>query len=104
MVRISFVLSAALIAFPWPSVAQTDAEYLELCREIGTLAESIMTNRQNGTSIVQMMDIADGNGLAQSLVVAAYEEPRFSTPRYQAESISDFRDRAYLECFRAASN
>lgn len=104
MFRFTFLLAAFLWSASLPAAAQTESDYMELCREISTLAESIMSNRQSGTSIVQMMDIADGNGLAQSLVAAAYEEPRYSTPQYQAEAISDFRDQAYLECYRAVSD
>lgn len=104
MIRFAFLPAAVLWFAPLPTAAQTQSDYMELCREISNLAESIMSNRQSGASMVQMMDIADGNGLAQSLVAAAYEEPRYSTPQYQQEAISDFRDQAYLECYRAVSD
>lgn len=95
------VFFAAALNFAPEARAQTQEEKLLFCKEISELAETIMTNRQAGISMVQMIEVADGNKMASALVVAAYEQPRYSTEAVQARTIGDFRDEAYLACFQS---
>ena len=40
--------------------------------------------------------------ISNYLLIEAYEKPRFSGDEYKTKSIEDFRDKAYLDCVKAA--
>jgi len=75
---------------------------------MASLAETIMTRRQEGADITQMYRIADGQvpvlkNLVEALVTAAYEKPRFSTDKIKRKTISEFKVDAMLMCRKARS-
>ncbi len=82
------------------------AQKNELCEAISNLAEFIMKHRQNGLSMSVQMKHRGANSVTRemkdALTIAAYEKPRFSSGEYQKKSIEDFRDKAYLDCVKAA--
>ena len=69
-----------------------------------------MDARQDGMAMSAIIKIAIGDYKAnskeyqdaKSLVISAYEKPRFSGSDYKTKSIEDFRDKAYLDCVKAA--
>lgn len=91
------LLILALLATP---VLADDS--LEICAEIGKLSETIMEKRQAGVSMAEMMAVAKGEAkeLAQTLVIDAYDQPRYQTPDVQRRTIGDFRDKWYLVCVK----
>jgi len=76
------------------------AEEKDHCLQISSLAESIMTGRQMGLPMSKMMGVTDLD-LARTMVIEAYEHPRFSTEQVKKRAIGDFRDRWYLACVKA---
>lgn len=98
------VLFAAL---PLGAGALTTAERNELCAMIGELAEVTMRARQGGVPMSQLMGILGNSdapqevaSLVNSMVVMAYEQPRYRTAAVQADTVSDFRDRFEVMCFQ----
>ena len=80
-------------------------DWREYCDVIGNLAESIMKNRQNGTSMASVMKTASESKssvveVMEELVIIAYDIPRYSTENMQLITIGDFRDDVYLECVK----
>jgi len=71
------------------------------CTVIGTLAESIMTGRQNGVPMSRMMEVAADNELVRAIVIAAYDQPRMSVDRNVQRSIADFQNDVMLQCYQA---
>jgi len=71
------------------------------CVEIGTLAEVMMKHRQAGTSISTLMAKTEGNDLFVEMLIAAYDQPRFSTTEYQQREIEDFRNTWEIGCYQA---
>jgi hypothetical protein len=82
---------------------------LSICNSIASYAETAMTKRQEGFLMVQMMEIAIGsdsdnvNEFGRTIIIEAYEHPRYSTTEFQREAIADFRDRWYLWCAKQVS-
>jgi len=70
-------LSLALTLITAPLMAQ---ETEDLCPTLGDLAEQIMTARQNGAPLSDMMRIAGDNDLVTALVLEAYHSNRYTTP------------------------
>jgi len=89
------IFAAALLLTP---LAHADQSH---CERVGILATSIMEARQSGAPMSELMKIADGNKLLQLMVVQAYEEPRFSSDRYQQNATNDFRAEWELACYKA---
>ncbi|RKG47245.1 hypothetical protein D7V64_17015, partial [Acinetobacter cumulans] len=85
----------------------TEEEWLAICKSSTGAAKAIMTNRQKGVSMTDMMDKvvqpADPaiKDVARALVIDAYSRPRFDTPEFQQKSILDFENSAYLACLKA---
>ena len=73
------------------------------CQEVGTLAAKVMEARQVNVSMSNMMKIAqdNNNSLMKTMVIEAYEKPRFSTEEYQNNAIQDFRSFWELACYKA---
>jgi len=79
----------------------------DVCKHVEEMAENIMKNRQAGASMSDMMEIANSTEseatrtVARHLVVKAYEMPRFSTEEHKRNIIIRFKNKAYLECYKA---
>lgn len=72
---------------------------MEACKHLEAGAKSIMTGRQAGFAMSEMMDRTKAYPDFQNMVVEAYQRPRFSTEAMQARSVEDFQSEMYLECY-----
>lgn len=79
-----------------PVVSQEDP-----CVVLSDLAEQIMENRQGGVPLSDMMRISGDNEMIRTMVLEAYNQPRFNTSSYQLEAIQDFSDSIALICYNA---
>lgn len=76
------------------------------CIVLSEISANIMSNRQHGTDITRLVKLfqkpqyATMRPYATAKAIQAYEEPRYSTTEYQDQAIADFKNEAYLECFR----
>lgn len=75
------------------------------CSSVSSLSEKIMSNRQQGVAMSKMLEVGQGADptlydLAKSIVMAAYEKPRFHTKENIQRSIEDFRDEFFLACVK----
>ncbi|WP_447940119.1 hypothetical protein [Pseudoxanthomonas mexicana] len=86
-------------------VSQDEAR--KLCASASELANSIMTARQNNVPMAKAMELQaatdnqQARDIAQAMVIAAYEKPRYNTPEFIATAISDFESEMYLHCIKA---
>ena len=95
--NIKTTIAAAFIAvMPMAATAQ---EEMASCEDIGALAQVIMENRQSGTRLSQMMEVADGNSLVVALLTDAYNEPRWTTQSNQDRAVENFRNDVELLCY-----
>ena len=70
------------------------------CEQIAELAKSIMTARQKGVSMVEMMGVGEDGSLTEVIVVDAYEEGRYRVEANQQRRIADFRDEWFMACYK----
>ena len=81
-------------------IAEEKTTSLETCQTISELAGSVMEVRQSGASMVEVYKSMSGNELAIDMVVMAYDQPKFSTDKYRAESITSFSDQWFTVCIK----
>ena len=85
---------ALLMALSAPALAKPAS-----CEQIAELAKSIMTARQKGVSMVEMM--GEDGSLTEVIVVDAYEEGRYRVEANQQRRIADFRDEWFMVCYKS---
>lgn len=101
----ALAVSIALSAASFPSGAATREDF---CQTVGNLAKEIMSARQAGLPMQGMMKAVDKAGVTKEseatklLVIAAYERPRYSTEEVKSEVITEFQNKVFLECVKAA--
>lgn len=88
-----------MIAGAVPASAQTKQEATDPCLVLSEIAGMVMLNRQNGTSMSKLMQIADGNALFEEIIILAYDEPRFSTDSNKRNAVLDFRNEVEHACY-----
>ena len=90
-------LTLALTLLSAPLMAQ---ETEDPCMVLGELAEQIMTARQNGAPLSDLMVIAGDDDLVTVLVLEAYSSQRYFSDRVRTEVIEDFRNVVELVCYQ----
>lgn len=84
----------------------SEGEWLSICKSTAGAANAIMSSRQKGVAMTEMMDKVVGTAepaikdIIKAFVIDAYNKPRFDTPEYQQKSILDFENYAYLTCIK----
>jgi Flp pilus assembly protein TadD len=84
-------------------------EKQDLClKSIGPLAASVMTARQKGIDISRLFSSFENENydpsikqLLKSIVMDAYSTPKYSSPAYQQNAITEFQNRVTLECLKS---
>ena len=74
-------------------------ERTETCRTVEQYAELVMTARQDGVGMSDLMS-EDLSERTKQLVYKAFERPRFDVPSFREREINEFKNRYYLECVR----
>jgi hypothetical protein len=74
----------------------------EFCTSYAGAAEAIMTARQAGASMERMLAVSDNHpdvrNVTRELTINAFKVPRFSTDKFRADAVQDFRNAAHLHC------
>lgn len=82
-----------------PSNSQSGSALIkEHCTLIGEFAKGAMTSRQAGELMTEVE--AQNDAILESIVIDAYERPRFLGAEYQARAIFDFQNDVYLKCIK----
>jgi len=95
MMNLKAAVAAVAIVAASGAVAETKQER---CTLIGKLAAIIMENRQEGVDMSKLMEISETE-LVQSLVIFAYEMPRYSSEDYKRTAVQDFANEAMGVCY-----
>lgn len=95
------IATALLTALPF--AAQADEPGVqETCAKYESFAETVMTSRQNGASMSDMMAVvADDSQLLKNIVMESFQHPRYSTERVQQRTIRDYANLVAAECYEA---
>lgn len=101
-------LIVAFIASLFCVSANADIE--EYCFNAMKLSEAVMTARQYGASIEDVLSArvdASGDSAAQSvrlvhteMILEAYDKPIYSTEKYKQSEIKEFAAENYLACIK----
>ncbi|MFT7860439.1 MAG: hypothetical protein ABXS93_05845 [Sulfurimonas sp.] len=86
-----------------------DSKGMKWCSTLSGISEMIMKSRQNGVDMEKLMEIntklvKDGNPDIAFMIIEAYETPRFNTEKVKIQTISDFKNKQYLGCIKAAKS
>jgi len=102
------VICVVLFCFIILSASSVQAKnWLDLCNALGNAAEEVMKGRQTGVPMQSMIGALDMNSplskVFLTMITTAYEQPRFSTTKYQQAAIKDFKDSIFLACVKEHS-
>jgi len=100
MILFAAVAFSGFAALPIAAVADD----ISTCRLYSDLATTIMGARQHGIPMADVMEVEADPSIAdlrRSLIIWAYEEPRYYTEDLQRDSAVDFANEVYLACMKA---
>lgn len=107
MKKITNPLALAAALASGLAAAPARAQALDMCQELGTLAETIMGHRQNGATMSDMMQRLEAvdvlpvfKEMGRAVIMDAFSEPQYRSPGYQAQAIRDFRNAVELTCYQ----
>lgn len=97
-------LTFALMIIASPLLAQdTGGETLkkdDYCEKISEISEAIMESRQRGVSLSNALGTSPLD-IVRTIVLDAWESPRYSTESVVQREVDDFRDQWHLVCLKA---
>ena len=94
------IIAALFIALS-PMAAQAQQA---TCADWGSLAETIMEQRQKGAAmsgLMSLVDGMDGADMVRAIIRDAYNRPRYMTREMQLMEIQDFRNAVEAVCYQA---
>lgn len=97
-----YILTTILLCAAATSNAATREE---VCPEIANLAMTIMTARQLGIPMENLMQAADQDveqvyeDLAKAMIMEAYSAPRYSSEEFQQQAITEFGNAVSVACY-----
>jgi len=79
------------------------------CDIVGTLSKHIMEARQRNVPMQKAMSIIDTksealNTFVKTLVIKAYNEPRYNNNEYRQNAVTDFQNEIYSACVKNQSD
>lgn len=72
----------------------------DYCKSVHELATKIMYGRQTDVDMPKLMEVVNGNKLAEELIMNAYSKPSYSVEKNQDREIKQFANEYYLACKR----
>jgi hypothetical protein len=92
-----------LITIAALTIACATASASSKCEVIGQLAYTSMDARQAGVSLTKLLSLPSSTALGKSILIEAYESPRFHTEEMQERAKVDFRNKWELACVKSRS-
>lgn len=89
-----------VIALLLPITANA-ASLLEFCTAYSEVASRFMIARQNGVTMVKIMEVSGKDPLLIELTKRAYKEPRWSTDANKQRAVQDFVNDFTSQCLDA---
>lgn len=77
------------------------------CNTVALMAEKVMTVRQNGANLSDVLSIFEGNTPTakggRAMAKEAFALPRYMTEKHKAVTVEEFRTRWHLKCLNLES-
>lgn len=70
------------------------------CVSVGEFAGKVMQIRQNGVKMSEIVNRLGHDNPLLSIVIDAYDTPRFRTEDYKEAAITKFENKYYMECVK----
>ena len=102
MNKLALIATALFFSGAAIAAERHDDKRSDFCNSVYGLAGSIMTARQHGGSMPDMMKIAIDNDskMSEEMVKEAFSKSKYSTESIQKEVIADFSNEWYLTCIK----
>ena len=76
---------------------------IDNCYQLEELAGVIMEARQAGSTMGEMIKLADNHKLTEALVIDAFEVPLYETAEYKEREINKYKNTVFKMCFKSIS-
>ena len=79
----------------------------DVCKTLEKFAGVVMEKRQNGALMSGLIRVADeqndesSKDVMKKIILKAYERSMYSTDVYKQKAITTFKNKIYMECYRA---
>jgi CDP-diacylglycerol pyrophosphatase len=77
------------------------------CQKVNGLAETVMSARQNGVSMMRMVEIGSAEGepnpIFMDMVKEAFSVSAYQTEQFKVKATREFADSQYLKCVTITS-
>ena len=90
-----------LAALFLPTLAIAEETDFEICQSYSTYAEIVMENRQLGVDMASAYELVKDEKLLSTILMSAYDSPRYSTQVVKDNAISDFKNKWFLACIQS---
>lgn len=89
----------ALCLLAWVSTTQAQTTpLLSYCADVHRAAEAAMQDRQNGYDMATLLRLADGNEVAEAIVIQAFQVPRYRNLDDRMSAIDTFASYVFDTC------
>ena len=72
-----------------------------LCTDIEEIATAVHEARSAGVSVTRMMELANGSQVIETIVLDAYDRPRYQTEQVIIRDRQEFVNKWVMHCIRA---
>jgi hypothetical protein len=76
------------------------AQNTNTCKEIEALANTVMSARQNGVQMMQMIEVAGDVKAIKTMIIQAYEVPLYNMDKNKVAAIREFTNEWVLACVK----
>lgn len=97
-----YLIAALLLAIG--TNAHADDSWKAKCADISKTARVVMEARQASVPMDKIMDAVGGNPGMETMIIQAYEQPRYGSAEYKARAAADFAETWYMTCVRVLRN
>lgn len=89
-----------IAALLFSATTQAEEVTAETCALVSQIAHKVMEARQSNVSMMNALDVMEGNALGVMLVKEAYSTPKYTTDSYKQNAINEFSNKYTAMCFK----
>ncbi len=99
-------MKKAILSIAIAILGVTSAQAQVNCEQVNRLAKSVMSARQSGVALSDMLkvldspDIKTSGPLTRAVIMEAFEHPRYNTESVQQRTITEFASQHMLMCIK----
>lgn len=98
LLAVSLMVSAGAVS---AELSAARLEHLRSCNKTSEIAAAIMSLRQSGAPMADVMSFAASDPAHEAMVIEAYSRPAGASKAEQDRATNEFRDKSYFDCYRS---